>query len=241
MAKIAKIGRMSATLDFKNPIMVIVGHWNIAILNEPGWIANHLLGYPEGQDIELQAIVAGNQVAQGQFSAEKQIWLFDQFGMSCNGQRLELFARDIGNTQPLYDLILRISEKLPHTPIMGIGVNFSFQVAGDITTVAPLLETNEALESFGMIRAMERTDSLEIVNDGLIDIPDLGRPQVSLNIARKTNFNTVDISFNYHLSLLNMDSLSKWSKVDSVSHWKQHATGLMRDCYGFENVETTYF
>lgn len=232
---------MATTLDFKNPTVVAVGHWNAAILNEPGWIARHILEVPSGEKIDLQAIVVGNEVSPGQVAAEKQIWLFEKFGMSCSGQRLELFARDVDDLQSLYDAIASISVKLPHTPMKAIGVNFFFQVTGDLAAITPMLETNDVFDGYGVIRSQDRTDSIEIRNEDLLEVEENGKPIALLNLTRKTDFNTAEINFNYHLPVPGMDFLSKWSAADPVAHWKQHAQKVISDCYGQDEIDMAYF
>ena len=232
---------MAATLDFKNPTVVIVGHWNAAILNEPGWIARHILGIPAGQQIDLQAVVVGSQVSPGQIAPEKQIWLFDEFGMNCSGQRLEFFTRDIDNLQPLYSAVAAVAEKLPHTPVKAVGVNLNFQISGDLAATTPLFDTNETFDTLGAIMSQDRVERIKIPDDHLLEIADFPNPHTILNLTRKTDFDTAEINFNYHLNLSVLNLLVNWSQAEPISYWRQHALRVMSDCYGFDEVETTYF
>ncbi|MEZ5843982.1 MAG: hypothetical protein R3D27_09630 [Hyphomicrobiaceae bacterium] len=232
---------MAAILDLKSPTLVIVGHWNAAILNEPGWIARHILGVPEGQQIDLQAIIVGNQVGPGRLAPQKQIWMFEHFGMSCSDQRLEIYSRDIDNLQPLYDVTSAIAEKLPHTPVRAAGVNFQFQLGGDLAATTPLLETSEAFDALGAIRSQERVDSIEMPAEGLLNVEGLDPPTTLLNLSRKTDFASAEIKFNYHVDLPGIATLSLWVGAAPVRHWLQHAGGVLRDVYGFDVFERAYF
>ena len=229
---------MVATLDYKKPTVVIVGHWNAVILNEPGWTAKHILEIPDGHQINLRSVV---QVNPERGVPEKQIWLFESFGISCFGHRLELFTLDTNNFQPLYGVVSGIAEKLPHTPVTGVGVNFDFRADGDLAAITPLLETDELFDPFGAIKSQDRTDSIEIPNENLLAIDGLGRPQTILNLTRKTDFTTAEIKFNYHLQLPAMDLLLNWVQTEPISHWKRHAIRMISDCYAFEDINPVYF
>lgn len=232
---------MAAAIDFKNPAIVIVGHWNSAILNEPGWIAKHLLDVPDGQQIDLQAIVVGNQIGPSHVAPEKQIWLFDQYGICCTGQRLEIYTRDIDNLEPLYLALSKIALKLPHTPIRAIGINFNVKVNGEFAAITSLLETKESFDLLGAIRTVERTDSIEIGNENLIEIDGVGRVQTTLNLARKSDFNQVEINFNYHSLVQGIEIVDGFVGGNPISHWREHATTILRDCYDLAEVTAEYF
>ena len=160
---------MAAAIDFRHPSLVVVGHWNAAILNEPGWIAKNILDVPEGEQIGLDTLLGGNQVGLEQV-VERQIWLFEAFGLACNGQRIEMFTSDIDNLQPLYDAVTRLADLLPHTPTRAAGVNFYVHVTDDVASITPAFETREVFDDFGHLLTQDRTDAIDIVNDDLLII-----------------------------------------------------------------------
>lgn len=237
----ADTGRMTASVDCKNPSLVIVGHWNAAILNEPGWIAKNILGVPDGEEINLNAVVVGNQVSPTHVSAEKQIWLFDTFGLACTGERLEVFSRDIEDRQPMYDAVIKLTELLPHTPTRAIGTNFNVQVTGDVSPITPVFETEEVFDTFGKIMTQDRSDGIDIVNDDLIELAGVGKLPAALNLTRKTDFKTAEMNFNYHLQLGGMESLAALVGADPIGHWRKHALRVLDDCYGINALEYAYF
>ena len=232
---------MAASVDCKNPSMVIVGYWNAAILNEPGWIAKNILNVPEGEQINLNAVVVGNQVSPTQVSAEKQIWLFDTFGLACTGQRLEVFSRDIENRQRLYDAVIKLTELLPHTPTRAVGTNFNVQVTGDISPITPVFGTEEVFDTFGTIMTQERSDGIDIVDDDLINIAGAGKLPTALNLTRKTDFDTAEMNFNYHLQMEGVEMLASLVRADPIGHWRDHALRILNDCYGIDALEYAYF
>lgn len=238
---VVDVGRMATSIDCKNPSLVVVGHWNAAILSEPGWIAKNILDIPEGEQVDLNAVIVGNHIGPAQVSAEKQIWLFDTFGLACTGQRLEVFSRDIEDRQPLYDAVSKLTELLPHTPARAIGSNFSVKVEGDISPITPVFETEEVFDAFGQTMTQDRSDSIEILEDDLIEVTGVGKLPTALNLTRKTDFKTVEMNFNYHLQISGMDMLAGLIGVDPIGHWRDHMMRVLSDCYGIDEVEYAYF
>lgn len=231
---------MQAKLDLTNATLVVAGQWNDAILTEPGWLARHILGVPEGQELQLETVIIGNQVAPGQLAPQKQIWLFEKFGISCSDQRLELYSRDIDDCQAMYEAIGSIAEKLPHTPVKAIGVNFMFQLSGDLAATVPLLETKETFDALGAIRAQERTDSIQLANESLFEIADTGKIQTILKLSRKTDFEAAEVRFNYHMRLDSLELLPKWAEAKPILHWWEHAIEVMKNTYGPEEFAAEY-
>jgi len=231
---------MAAAIDFKDPSLVAVGHWNAAILNEPGWIAKNILGVPEGEQIDLNAVMVGNEVGPGQVAPEKRIWLFEGFGLACNGQRVEMFTRDIDNLQPLYDAVAKLGELLPHTPTRAVGANFNVRITGDVATIAPKLETGEPLDAFGNRLTQDRTDTIDIANDDLLELEDIGKPPTALNLSRRTDFKSVEVKFNYHVELIGMEALAKFAAANPIVYWREHAMRLLAEVYGVDDVKSEY-
>lgn len=232
---------MAAVIDFKNPALVVVGHWNSAILNEPGWIARNILDVPEGQQIDLNAVVVANQVSPTQILPEKQIWLFETFGLACTGQRLEMFTRDVDNCQPLYDAVSKLTKLLPHTPMRAVGINFNIHITEDISSITPNFETEEVFDAFGTLITQDRSDSIEVVNGDLVEVEGVGKLPTALNLTRKTDFKTVEMNYNYHISMPGMEMLDKWVGHNPIGHWREHAMKVSSDCYGIDLVECAYF
>lgn len=232
---------MATTLDLKQPTVVMVGHWNSAILNEPAWIALHILGKDAGQEIKVQQIVTGNRGGQNQFSTAKQIWLFDDFGISCSPQRLEIFLRDIDQLAPINELITKLAQKLPHTPVKAIGVNFNYTVEGDISATVAQFETGESLDTIGTTLAQDRTDSIQIPEENLIEYEDGRRRDAVLKLSRNTDFNSVHMYMNYHQDLPDVQMLEAWCKSNPINHWKIHAEEILKSTYEVEEISAIYF
>ena len=233
--------QMAAAIDFKNPSLVVAGHWNAAILNEPGWIAKNILDIPDGEQIDLNMVVVGNQVGPTQVAPEKQIWLFETFGLACNGQRVEIFTRDIDNLQPLYDAVEKLATLLPHTPTRAVGINFVVRIADDVAAIAPALATGEVFDEFGDLLTQDRTDSINIVKDDLLQIEGIGGLPTALNLSRKTDFKVADVKLNYHVQMDGMEALASFVSANPITHWRDHAMRVLASVYEIDEVDATYF
>jgi len=160
--------------------------------------------------------------------------------MCCNGQRLEFYSRDIDDLAGVYEAIVAIAEKLLHTPAVAIGVNFNFSIKDDLEGTTPLFETKEDLDDVGAIHSQDRGDSLELPASSQLTLADGTRPTTALNLTRKTDFTTAEISFNYHTIIPGISALIPWASSTPIDHWKSHATEAMQKIYGIEEFENSY-
>ncbi len=222
--------------DFRSPTLVVLGFWNGAILNQPAWVLQHLLDVPEGQDREVRNVVTGDH--QG---PHKQIWLYEDFGLSIVGNRAEFYETSEASEPIIYSVLKKLVEALPHTPVQAAGVNFNFIVEGDLTGMVPNFDTDEPLDRIGQVEQLERLDVISVPDDELIDVVEVGKLQTALQFSRKSNFQSVEINFNYHINVAEIGSLSHWIDAEPIAHWKKHALGVLSDCYGIDEFEHLSF
>lgn len=115
--------------------LVLAGNFNPAILT-PQWIAKHCMGYQEQQEfqVEMLAPVGGGIPAR---------YLFDDFSYAAafSNVTLHLNSADVALAERSTEIAACILEKLPHTPIAGVGFNFGFSVAEPTDTLLQLLTT----------------------------------------------------------------------------------------------------
>ena len=230
---------MTGILDFKQPVAVIAGYWNAAILGEAGWLTDHLLGMPEGMDVPIHRVVAEGETSGGQV-VEKRIVLFDKFGLCCSGQRLELFTRDMADLKQIYDVVAGISKNLPHTPVGGVGVNFHFQISDGLPAVTPRFDTREAFDAIGITRYQERVDAIEIADETPAKTSGEEGQRTVLSLTRRTDYNAVEVAFNYHASLPSISALSRWAEAKPIARWRKHACEVMSECYNVDEFSEQY-
>lgn len=226
---------MTIRHDLRFPVVVIVGHWNQAILNEPAWIARHLLKLQEGDELEVRTVVFGDGPSAG-----KKVWFYENFGLSCNNNRIEIFRTSTGSNDAIYTILKTICELLPHTPVSAVGVNFHFIDDGDITASAGLLETEETLDTYGNIRSSDRTDTFEIDRNTRLAIPESPEIQSILKLNRVTDFGSFQIDFNFHQDIPDISVLGKWVECGPIDHWYEAAQRMLGEVYGIEKVEQSY-
>ena len=111
---------MSIVLDLRSPTVVVVGRWNDAILNQPGWIAKYVMDVPEGEQIEVRTFVRPQDAGPPQ-----QVFAYSDFALGCLGSRLELFQTSDSDDRPVYNVLTKLAEVLPHTPISAVGVRYT--------------------------------------------------------------------------------------------------------------------
>jgi hypothetical protein len=227
---------MAAKLDSRVPVMVIAGHWNHAILNEPPWVAQHVLRLRSGEELEVRSIVQGDDSGN-----QKQIWQYEQFGISTNGHRAEFYLGFSGEEANLYKAVADIMALLPHTPVSAVGVNFHIVADEDVTAMVGSLETEESLDSFGETFSSERTDKITLPTERLLVKPDKSKFPTILKVSRSTNFESFSVDLNFHQEIDDMNSLSSWLELEPIAHWKSFSEEFLLGCYGIENLEQLSF
>ena len=227
---------MSVTLDLRMPSVVIVGFWNQVILNEPGWIAQYILEAEDGQEIEIGTIIVGDNQAP-----RKTISVFDKFGISCTQQRLELYQTGQGTADDLCDVIGKIAELLPHTPVSAIGVNYHFLVANEVDAISSSIETNEAFDGVGIVKDVERTESIELNAESQLQLPAEAATACILKLKRQTDFGSAHVDFNFHQQVAGISTLSAWKDQKPIDHWLSTAESVLGDLYGVTEWETSAF
>lgn len=226
---------MPIELDLRSPSIVIVGRWNDAILNEPGWVARHVLQVPEGEQFEVSLISRhenGVPVAN--------VWSFSTFAMSCIGVRLELFQLS-RSEKVIYDVISRLAELLPHTPVSGLGVNFKISSDQDIGSVSETLETKERLDRIGTSKVLERIDTIEIAREGQLNVGEPRLQQCRLRLSRLTDFSNAIFNFNFHQDIASMNDVGTLIAADPISHWAAIVEETLTDNYGVDRFEEVSF
>lgn len=182
-------------LDFSKPSIVIAGAWNPAIF-QPNWVLTNLFGAAAGETHEVTQVL--NELEQ------KQITYKDNVGIHVNRTRLELFTTGIEQAEiALLTAVTRaIFEKLPHTPIVALGVNFAFAEMESLAAFAPKFELSDKLDEDFQIAETQITSKI------LLD-------DLELNVKRVLSEAVAAVEFNFHHAGA---SLNK-AKTMSAQYW----------------------
>lgn len=104
----------------KDATCVIVGSWNLAILN-PDWLSNTLFELPEGTEIPVE-------VSVGPFTVFKAN-IKDLFIVPKPNKLVVNPAREDDKLFELADqMVLKLYDLLPYTPVEAIGHNFTYEL-----------------------------------------------------------------------------------------------------------------
>ena len=171
----------------KTSTVVIVGRWNEFILTPP-WVAKHVFELPKIKS-EFTWSRAGIGVRLIGELAE----------IVSSSDRVVIFAlrTDGESNRRIEELGRRLLEKLPHTPIGGIGINHAFVESADTPGVAELLDVPEhdkltaelPLESFEIGR--------RLAADGY---------KVNIKLSKQTRADEVRFDFNFDYSGANLEN-----------------------------------
>ena len=202
-------------LDLGKPAIVIAGAWNPAIF-QPTWVLTNLFGAAVGETHEVTEVL--NELEQKRITYKKNV------GIHVNRTRLELLTTGIEAAE--IDLLTSVTReifgKLPHTPIVAIGVNFAFAEMDDPQQHAPKFEIADKLdEDFQII---ETQISRKIVLDDL-----------ELNFRRVLAETVAGFEFNFHHS---GTSLGK-AKAITSAYWfelLEIAKGVLKSRFGVEEL-----
>jgi hypothetical protein len=199
-------------LDLRQPALVIAGSFNPAIFTPP-WTARNLFGFPEGQDVEVTAVVEMGQ--------EMPRHYIQKVGVLALAQRLAIFPDELSvevmeRAERAFEAV---AEKLPHTPAAAFGINFKFE---ELVVTAELVDSimpEDGLEALGQINSTEVTSNIAVGD----------RDQ--LNITRRLSGESVGVSFNFHFPIASMQEVVDGRKPNIGEAFEQ-AKQILIDRFG---------
>lgn len=227
---------MAAILDLRKPSLVAIGFWNQSILNEPGWIAEHVLRLQEGEGIEVGHVVIGDGGAP-----RKTISFYENFGIFCSPVRLELYLVRQESSEALHKAIGKISSLLPHGPVFAIGVNYHFTISQDLESINESMKADENYDELGSVATMEKTETVKIDSAHQMKLAsELAEPCI-LKIQRRTDFESASIDFNFHQEISGIASLAEWEELHPIDYWIEFVNKSLYEQYEISEWETVSF
>jgi hypothetical protein len=123
--------------------LVLAGSFNPAILN-PQWVGRFGLAYPSNHQFQVQVEIAtpvagtGGGIQKFSFGGISFAPAFQSLTFYCDAGNLESCQKAAG-------VASRVLRELPHTPIQGVGANFSFVVEDPVADALEFLRMNSAI------------------------------------------------------------------------------------------------
>ena len=167
-------------IDLRKPTLVLTGAWNPAIF-QLGWIAKFLFEIPEEKQIRANSVLTGTGPTDA-----KEIVYIDNIGLSVSSGRVEIYVNslsedDFGQAE---QLVSRIVDVLPHTPVNALGVNFNFSEPEPSDDLQDKLTTKDDIHKKFKILGQELRVSLDIFEGCTLNLN-----RVMLNVEAVLDFN----------------------------------------------------
>lgn len=213
---------MTLTLDVRSPIIVLVADFNPAIFQTP-WIAKHLFGKEEGEEMSIAEILAMNG------SVAMPLTFLDGVAVSVTPSKTELWSLD-GEDETLAQVesvLLNMLDALPHTPLTAIGCNLVYTDAEPPERVVDLFTTPEGLEAEGVLNM--RQSGVQLQLDDHV-----------LNFARFLTATDARFSFNYH-RVQGDQAAYKGFVPGLIKRSREHSSALLKSFYGYEGYDLAGF
>lgn len=172
-------------LQQEKSTLVIAGSFNPAILVPP-WFAKNVLGKPEGENFPVQVQAPLASVVQ----APRFTFLGISFTPSFQSLTFHLQDLDPAASQGVCESAATLLQRLPHTPVLGVGFNFTFL---DAAPSAQLLQTFQPREDLPPALG----EGAQVVAQSWSNLVSWGNSLVKIKCERKGNEVTLELNFHY--------------------------------------------
>jgi hypothetical protein len=204
-------------MDLRQPTLVIAGAWNPAIFSLE-WIATNVLGKKENDTLKFTEVMD---------ATGKGALYFDEIGIGASVERLNIYCNDFEQKQAAEKMSETIIGLLSHTPITGVGINFSFSQENCDTVISDKMQTKEGITAYRKIISQRFKTAIEI------------EPELTLNFDRILSAGNVAFNFNYHHAA--NSAVAAVKKIgNSIERCYADALDLMSKLYELENEDVEY-
>lgn len=189
---------MKITRKCDTPVLVIIGGWNANILLNPKWLSKYL--FPEQKNLVIEL------PAPPSFPAPPRVSTSD-VRLALTGPKLLFTPLNpaVAVLDHIEQLGIKIADYLPHTPVSAVGINFTFEVEGNMdeelvlaSEVSASAAIEKSLEAFGEIS--ETLHRYTLKRDGGI---------LNLSIQNRST-GSLSCAFNFHNPI---DSLAEFKEL----------------------------
>lgn len=148
-------------------------------------------GIAEGEDV--------NGIIVQDLAQQTQKPYIRDVGVLAEANRLSIFIdrEDVEICALGEEVLSRAALALPHTPVVGFGVNFAFEVADPDASIVDMLKPGDRPERLGQVAGSSVSSAIQL---------DDGRGE--LNLTRAMQEGTLAVSFNFHTDLPNFSAVA---------------------------------
>lgn len=208
-------------LDVSSTALVIVGGWNIHIFTVE-WVKRFLLP-GENEDLKIE-------YAQSSPAIETQ---FISPRISSTDVRIilvgkRLFIEPVKDDDRILDHVqevaLQLADFLPHTPVIGYGVNFAFTEEDYTTELIESIRPNDSVDvqAFG-VSITDEEYKRSLLLDGNV-----------LNLTINIRPDSISLRFNFHSDIKSLGEFKSKISATPMRVSKEAAIAFMAEIYGLE-------
>ncbi len=199
----------------ESPILVVVGGWNHNIF-KPQWVEKYLV--PD-EEILIEYPLSGNLIASPHYKTSSI-----RFGLIAN--KMVFFAiksNDEESYTRIQNIIEKIAEYLPHTPVDSFGINFSYEFP---------IGSSSSLENHLQFEDQKYFEQHGYTLKETILKRSLKHKSCDLNLSIKKRFSDSIVEFNFHNSLGNLSEIKEKLDNYSILSRKNEAHKILTEAYG---------
>jgi len=192
--------------------LVIAGSWNHAIIN-PDWISKFIL-----PNTELKVEIPLNVNGSFRISTD-ELRIF-----SIDGKlNFAILKHEESIYKKIGDLGIAIAEHLIHTPVIGFGINYIFECAG-----------NEEIDDLMLVKDSGKIseNGFSIVNTTIRRELKIGEKLINLGIVKGKDIYTID--FNYHNKINSLVEFKDKFESDNMIDFKNESIDILKGLYNME-------
>jgi hypothetical protein len=188
------------------------------------WVAKNIYGCAEGDQVNLVEVLTENGLAVNRLT------FWEGVAFKVDMQRTEFFILDTKaeTLAQLENILLKMLEILPHTPVSAIGCNFGFFDANPPERIVEFFNTPEGLEGEGVLNSRQSGCQLKISEAEV------------LNFSRSLSAQGIRFSFNYHRVETTIDRYKDFVP-GILNRSLQHSLKLLKSLYDYEGQEVIGF
>lgn len=198
--------------------VVVVGAWNIAILN-PEWLGKFLF---KDSKVQVQIPLGGQVISLMRVTSAGV-----RVTVAPDRVIFSPVTIDDGSLKKVEQCAVDLLNQLPHTPLGGIGINFEFAET----------DLPEALIEHFSDPDLEKIARLGFVSEGLSQTRHLMFDEgQSVNLKTKLTGSRLTLDFNFHRDVKTVDD-AKQAVGGRILSYRDRALRLLTDLFGLEIEE----